>query len=228
MRGEPGWSLSAGVPVWATTLSWAPMPVRLDLAPTVRILIQLRWRVESRRSIDAIDNGVEIAVVVVVANGKPARRNIGLNAGTAAKTHVLKLAVAQVAVKIFALRVGCVDRGMVDLGVDVAVGDQDVEPAVIVDVQKADAPAKQARVDAQTGLIGAVVEGTVAQVHVERIRVSGEVGLDDVEQTVAVVVAHRDTHAGLGFAVGRIGHSGFDGLIFEGAVFLIDVVGGGS
>ena len=79
------------------------------------------------------------------------------------QADVFKLAVAQVAVEIFALGVGGVHLGAVDLGIDVAVGDKDVEPAIVIEVDEADAPAEKARVDAQAGLVGAVVEGTVAR-----------------------------------------------------------------
>ena len=141
---------------------------------------------------------------------------------------VLELAVAQIAVEILVLGVGCVHVGTVHFGVDVAVGDEDVEPAVVVHVEEADAPAEKAGVDAEAGEVGAVVEVEPAQVQVERIGVAGEVGLDDVEEAVAVVVADGDAHAGLRLAVGRVGDAGFDGHIFERAVLLILVEGGGG
>ena len=106
------------------------------------------------------------------------------------------------------LGVGRVEVRAVDLGIDVAVGDEDVEPAIVVQIDEADAPAEIARVDAKAGEVGVVFKGAVAEVLVERVGVAGEVGLDDVEQAVAVEVADADAHAGLRLAVGRVGDAG--------------------
>ena len=116
----------------------------------------------------------------------------------------------------------------VHFGIDVAVGDHDVEPAVVVHVEEADAPAEIAGVDADAGEVGAVVEVEAAEVLVEGFGVSGEVGLDDVEEAVAIEVSDGDAHAGLGLAIGRVGDAGFDGHILECAVLLVLVEGGGG
>ncbi len=42
----------------------------------------------------------------------------------------------------------------VDLWIDVAVGDKDVESAVVIDVDEGDAPAETMGVDAEAGGIG--------------------------------------------------------------------------
>ncbi len=63
---------------------------------------------------------------------------------------------------------------------------------------------------------------------IERVGVAGEVCFDDVEQAVAVEVADGDAHAGLRLAVGGVGDAGFDGDVFEGAVLLVLVEGGGG
>ncbi len=73
-----------------------------------------------------------------------------------------------------------------------------------------------------------VVEAAVAEVLIEGVGVAGEVGLDDVEEAVAVEVADGDAHAGLGLAVGGVGDAGLDGDVLEGAVLLVLVVGGGG
>ena len=152
----------------------------------------------------------------------------GRDAAAADQAHVFKLAVAQVAVKILALRIGGIHLCSVHLGIDVAVGDQDVEPAIVVDIDEAHTPAQQPGIHAQSRLVGAVVEGAVAEIHEEGVGIAGEIGLHNVEHAVAVVVADGNAHAGLRLAVGRVGHARLDGLILEGAVFLVHVVGGGG
>ena len=220
-------------PVWAVTLMRAPMPVRLDLTPTVRILIQLRLRrgvaaEELGHGVDAVDDDVEVAIVVVVSEGAAAAGDGNGHAGTGLVGDFFELAVAQVAVEIFAFGVRRVGVRAVHFGIDVSVGDQDVEPAVVVHVEEADAPAEVAGVDADAGEVGAVVEVEAAEVLIEGGGVSGEVGLDDVEEAVAVEVSDGHAHAGLGLAVGRVGDAGFDGDVFEGAVLLVLVEGGGG
>ena len=118
-----------------------------------------------RNGVDAVHHRVQIAVVVEIAHGKAARLRRRRNAAAADQAHVFKLPVTQVAVEILALGIGGVHLGTVHFGIDVPVGYQNVEPAVVVDVDEAHAPAQQARVHAQTGLVSAVVEGAVAQVQ---------------------------------------------------------------
>ncbi len=180
------------------------------------------------RRVDAVDDDVHGAVVVVVTEGAAAGGDGVVDAGAGEGGDLFKLAVAQVAVDVLMLGVGGVEVGAVDLRVDVAVGDEDVEPAIVVEVDEADAPAEIAGVEAEAGEVGVVFKGAVAEVEVEGVGVAGEVGLDDVEQAVAVEVADGDAHAGLRLAVGRVGDAGFDGQVFEGAVLLVLIEGGGG
>ena len=120
-----------------------------------------------------------------------------------------------------------VGLGLIDLGIDVAVRHQNVEPAVVVHVEEADAPAEQPRVDAQAAGISAVLEVAVAEVGVERVGVAGEVGLHHVEVAVAVVVADGNAHAGLRLGLGRERRAGFDRDVAEGSVFLVLIERGG-
>src|SRR5208282_2680607 len=120
-----------------------------NLDPTA---VQGRFAVEQlRRSVDAVHDRVQAAVVVVVAHSEAPGLGRRGDAGASDQAHIFKLTVAQVAVEVFAFGVGGVHLGAIHLGIDVAVGDQDVEPAVVVDVEEADAPAQQAGVDAQAG-----------------------------------------------------------------------------
>src|SRR5690349_14299139 len=59
---------------------------------------------ELRRSVDAIDDEVEVAVVVEVAEGAAARRRWDGDAGAGVERNVFKTAVAQIAIEKFALR----------------------------------------------------------------------------------------------------------------------------
>ena len=183
---------------------------------------------ELGHGVDAVDDYVEVAVVVVVSEGAAAGGDGSGHAGAGLAGDLFELAVAQVAIEVFVLGVGRIDVRAVHFGIDVAVGDEDVEPAVVVHVEEADAPAEVAGVDAEAGEVGVVVEVAAAEVQIEGVGVAGEVGLDDVEEAVAVEVSDGNAHAGLGLAVGRVGDAGLDGDVFEGAVLLVLVEGGGG
>ena len=68
-----------------------------------------------------------------------------------------------------------------------------------------------------------VVEGAVAVVAVESRHLVGEVGADDVEPAVAVVVGDADAHAGEGDAVLVERAAGGDADLAEGAVVVVAV-----
>ena len=109
----------------------------------------------------------------------------------------------------------------VDLGIDVTVYEQEVGPTVVVEIEKHGAPAEVLGVQAETRGVGDVVESAVAIVAVERGGVVGEVGFENVEAAVAVVVGGRGAHAGLGAAVFVEGCARGDGNVLEGAVAIV-------
>src|SRR6185437_7956872 len=111
----------------------------------------------------------------------------------------------------------------VDFRVDVAVGGDDVGPAIVVDVDEHGAPAEFVGVDAETGRIGYVVEGAVTVGVVEGGGVVGEIGLEDVQVAVAVVVGDRGAHAGLLAPILIEGNAGVGGAIGEGTVVIVAV-----
>ena len=117
----------------------------------------------------------------------------------------------------------------VDLGVDVAVGGEEVEPAVVVVVEEGGAPAEEGNGgfgDAE--LVADVGEVAVAVVVVEDLVVVGEGGVVEVDAAVVEVVAGGDAHAG-GFAAAFVeGVTAGVACVFEGAVALVEVevVGG--
>src|ERR1035438_630213 len=115
-----------------------------------------------RPSVNTVHNRVKVAVVVIVAHGKAPGRRSSRNTAAANETHVLKLAVAQVAVEVFALGIGRINLRSVDFGENMTVGNKNVEPAVVVDVHEAHPPAQQSGVDSEPGLVCPVVEGAVA------------------------------------------------------------------
>ena len=94
-------------------------------------------------------------------------------------------------------------RMPVDLRVDVAVGDDEVEVPVVVEIGEGRSPLQRA-IGRGADAAGPrnVLEDAVAQAAVERGEILGEVGGEEVEDAVAVDVADGEPHAGLGGPVG--------------------------
>src|SRR6185437_12426181 len=162
-----------------------------------------------------------IAIVVEIAEGAAARRRRLGDARPRDQGNIFKLPIAQVAVHQLALGVAFLGGEPFHYRIYVAVADEDVGPAVVIHVEPAAAPAQKARVQAQTGGVGGVLEVSVAQVMVERVRVSGEVGFYDVQVAVQVVIAGGNAHSSLRFSVGAEGASRQDPDVLKFAVLCV-------
>ena len=93
----------------------------------------------------------------------------------------------------------------------------------MIEIEEADAPSEPARVEADAAGERAVLAEALAGVRVQRRRVAGEVGLEDVDRAVAVVVADRDAHAGLRLAVLAVGAARVDADVLERAVAVVPI-----
>ena len=109
-----------------------------------------------------------------------------------------------------------------------AVADQNVGPAVIIHVEKTATPAQIARIQSQPAFKGAVFEISIAAIAIQRMGVAGEIGFEDVEVAVAVVIGGGDSHASLGLAVGAEGGAGVNANIHKFSVLLVLVKSAGG
>src|SRR4051812_8064496 len=114
---------------------------------------------ERRRAVQIVDEHVDIAVVVEVAEGTSPAEILRGNRRTGFRGHIAEPAVSEIAIEQPWLPVREVKLPAGDLRVDVAVGDEDVAPAVVVEVEEADAKADVLPVGAETGLDARVFEG---------------------------------------------------------------------
>ena len=108
-----------------------------------------------------------------------------------------------------------------------SVGEEEVGPAVVVDVGEHGSPAEGVGVDAEACRESHVGEGAVGIVVVEGGGVVGEVGLEEVEATVSVVVGGGSAHPGLLAAVFVEGDADVGGGVGEGSVAVVVVEDGG-
>src|SRR5271157_1045947 len=183
---------------------------------------------ELRAVVDGVNDDVNVAVVVEIAEGRAARRSRLGDARPRLQGNVGETAVVQILVQQFALGVSGFTFDLLDFGIDVAVADQNVGPAVVLHVEKTAAPAQKLGVRAQTRREGDVFETGPALVVIERRRVAGKVGFDDVKIAVEVIVGGGNAHAGLRLAIGAEGATSFDGDILELAVLFVLIERAGS
>jgi hypothetical protein len=149
--------------------------------------------------------------------GETAGGPSGGEGGAGGVGEVGEVAVAEIAIEERPLAVGLADGGAVDLGVDVAVGNDKVGPAVLVGVAEYEAPTQE-QVDTETGGEGDILEEVAIFVAVEGRAVAGEVGLGDVE----------DSHAGVEASVDVVGDSGGGAALLECAIAAVAVEEAGS
>src|SRR5262245_36787377 len=197
------------------------------------VVIRRRIRPQQNRKIvDRVDHDVDVAIVVEIAERASATGSRFDKRPADLLGDVFERALTLVLIEDFALRVAGLGGQLLDFGVDVAVDQEDVEPAVVVEIHEPAAPAEEARIDADAGGEGHVVEAQAGRLHakvaVERRGVAGEVGLEDVEQPVAVVIADAHAHSGLRLSVTAVSRARLDADVGERPVFVVVVERGGG
>src|SRR6266480_4771667 len=105
-----------------------------------------------------------------------------------------------------------------------AVGDQDVLPAVVIEIKKFNAEGEIRDANwAEACRAGEIGELAVVIVVVEVVAVVGEIRLNDVGPAIVVVVGGVNAHAGLLFAVGAVAGASFNANLSE-STFAVVVV----
>src|ERR1035438_7835807 len=197
---------------------------RCPRRPTLRCSIPWRSSRSSTRWYQVVIEDIHPAIVVVIVGVTAHRRDSG-------PFVVVRHPPPQAG--FFGRAVALVKEQEIPLGV---VGDEDVLPAILVEIRDADAHAL-AKNFADAGLLGDVLELTVAQVVIEAVRHAHipariavalavfrratdvgfrtpdrVIGDDQVEQTVVVIVEPRGRHAqgvgGLAPDAGALGDIG--------------------
>ena len=174
------------------------------------------------RSVEVVHDDVHVAVVVEIAEGAPPAEVLRTNRGAGGGRHVGEAAVAGIAVENLRLPVREVQFPVRDLRVDVTVGDEDIHPAVVVEVEEVYAEAQILSVDAEAGPDAGVLE-TAAVVPVKRRHLLGEVRPHDIQPAVGVVIADAGTHAGERDAILVERASGRNGDLPERPVVIIAI-----
>ena len=163
------------------------------------------------------DENLRPAVAVKVPGGQPAGRPRRREPGSRRRSDVCECSVAEITIEKRFLAIGFSYGRAVDFGIEVAIGDHEVGPAVLVGVQEGEAPAEQ-KIAAEAGPFRNVFEKFPVLVAVERRPVAGKIGLGNVEEAVAVIIRDGDSHAGLKPSIVVVGDPGRAAALFERAV----------
>src|SRR6266849_10913793 len=178
--------------------------------------------------VDGVDDDIEVAVVVEVAEGAPARGDRRGDARPGVVGNIIEAPVAQILVKQLALRVAGFGLELLDFRIDVAVANENVGPAVVVHVEKPAAPAEILGVLPEAALVSGVLEIGAAEIVVKRGCVAGKICFDEIEIAVEIVIGGGDAHARLRLAIGAESAPRFHGDVGESAVLLILIEGAGG
>ena len=110
---------------------------------------------------------------------------------------------------------------LLDFRIDAAGDEKKVGQAVVVQIDDARPPSHVSCLDAKSGADRDVVEVAVAVVPIQHVGVVGEVGLENIEVPVEIVVADRDAHARLLESVFAQRDAALEPLLAKGAVVLV-------
>ncbi len=141
--------------------------------------------------------------------------------------NIAERSVAVVVIKNARLFVAAAQMLAVDFGIDVPVHQNQIGPAIVVEVEEHGSPAQILRVQAQSRGRGRIGKGAVAVVAVQRRSIVGEIGFENVEMAVAVVVGDGRAHACLLAPVFVEGGARGDGDVGEGSIMIVAVENAG-
>ena len=181
--------------------------------------VQFAAAVEKNLSMSAEcgDHNVLPAVVVEIAERGSARRGGDGTAGISALEAAIVIHRQQGRLEIVQGRVD-----MLDVVEDMTLGDEQIFPAVVVEILEANAPARtSAGKNSQTGFETAIAERTVAVIVLDAVDLTRQFGDDRVGPAVVVIVLKDHSHAGEPAPILRKSRAGFETDFGERAVTVI-------
>ena len=101
------------------------------------------------------------------------------------------------------VRYGHARQFLFDAGIGAAGHQENIRPAIVIQIDDAGAPADIAGFDAEAGAQRGVSKLPLPSLTIEVVRVFGEVGFEEIEVAIEIEVADADAHAGLHLAVRR-------------------------
>ncbi len=99
-------------------------------------MVPVRYNVseERRRRVHVVQDNVNVAVVEEIAKRRTARGNDIRQAAPCCGRNFLKLSAIEIAEQLRSLRPGCAPVALVHRGVNVAIGQENVQESIIIEV----------------------------------------------------------------------------------------------
>src|SRR5580658_3023362 len=98
---------------------------------------------ESGNGVQVVEDNVDVAVVEQVPEGCASGGDYIGQAAARGRRHFLKFLAIDIAKKERTLRPSGAPLGLVGDGINVSIGDENIEPAVVVEIEKARSPAEK-------------------------------------------------------------------------------------
>src|SRR6202022_1478254 len=208
-----------------------PRPHRIAIAPSSHQLeIQEVTAVSSavvqhQGRISVVgDYNVPETVVVEIGERNAAPDVRSAKAVARRLAHVHKLAIVIVVEERVELFVADVRRGLLNFWIHVAVGNKNIQPAIVVVVEEAPAKAQDVmRRSSNPGAVAHLVKETLAVVLPKVIGGPLEIRNVQVQPAVVFKVSQRDAHGRHGQPLTGQGHAADQPYLFEGAIALVVV-----
>src|ERR1700674_3701875 len=176
------------------------------------------------RRVHVVEDNIDVAVVEKVSESRAASRDDHGEAAAGGGRNFLEFCAVEIAEKLRALGPGGAPLGAVGDRIDVAIGDENIEETVIVEVEEAGSPCeKWNRGVAEAGAEGNVGEISAAVVAVKGLVIVGEGGDEEVKLAVAIVIADADAHGSLCAAFFVNGEAAEVAYVLERAVVAVAV-----
>jgi hypothetical protein len=159
------------------------------------VVVGIHIAEEHRRPVDGAYDDIDLAVVEEIAKGRAATRNHIREAGPGHGRNVFEFAIFEIVEQQRPLRIAGAPVMIARVWIDMAVDLEDIQPSIVVVVDKSGAPAQER--EACLGKAGAITyigKAGVAVVVVEHLVVVRKVGVEDIELAVVVVISHGQPH----------------------------------
>src|ERR1700730_1883865 len=126
-------------------------------------ILQQTWRVMA-----VVHQDLDSAVIVEVRGGHAVTVKSRTDSGAGVERDIFEPAVSLIPVEHFPFSEGCPHTLSIYLRIDVAVSDEKVGPAVIIDIEKKRPPTQKLRVCTESRLVRYVRECAIPVVVIER------------------------------------------------------------
>src|ERR1051326_838078 len=179
---------------------------------------------DGRLGIGVIDDHVEPAIAIEIADCQTAPTPGCGQAAVGSCPDPFKLAVTKISKQQCLLRIAGSPLMLVNRGVNMAVSHHQIQPAVIVKIQKARSPTqKRERNLSEPRQKSYVGEISIAVIVTEYVRVVRKVCDVKTDSSGIIIIADGDSHSRLFSAILVQGHAGRIAHLFESSVALIDI-----